>query len=234
MVAADIVEIDVDPVRRCGGEALEDRARLIVDRPGRRRANARTRISPRRPPSRSRVMPLALAIWTTTDPTAPAAAETKTMSPCLGLRRIEQSEIGGDPGHPEYAEEALGRDAEVGQLLAPCARAPPPRRASRPCAGRGRRREARPPCFRPLRRSRRPPSARRAGTAGRSFSRRSSARACRGRPKATGSGRGPGRRQAAEARAPSARNCRGVGSAARAALQVPGAGHRRFSCRTTA
>ena len=29
------------------------------------------------------VMPLALAIWTTAEPTAPAAAETKTMSPAL-------------------------------------------------------------------------------------------------------------------------------------------------------
>ena len=53
------------------------------------------------------------------------------------------------------------------------------------------------PCSRPPRRSRRLPSARRAGTAGHSFSRRSSGRACRDRPTARGCGRGPCRRRAA-------------------------------------
>ena len=107
MVAADIVEIDVDAFGRGRGETLQDRLRLVVDDRGRRRASGRTRTSPRRPPSRSRVMPLALAIWTTAEPTAPAAAETNTMSPSLAAGDVEQAEIGGRAGHAEIAEESL-------------------------------------------------------------------------------------------------------------------------------
>ena len=153
-------------------------------------------------------MPLALAIWTTTEPTAPAAAETKTMSPSFACGGVEQPEIGGDAGHSEDAEEALGRSAEVGQLVAPCAPATTASSRQPPmCWTRSPGLSPR-PCSRPLRRSRRRPAARRPGTAARSFSRRSSGRACRDRPRATGCGRAPGRRQAAEARSPSARNCR--------------------------
>ena len=59
-------------------------------------------------------MPLALAICTTADPTAPAAAETKTMSPSLALRRLEQPEIGGAAGQAEIAEKGLRFDARDG------------------------------------------------------------------------------------------------------------------------
>ena len=37
----------------------------------------------------------------------------------LRLRDVEQPEISGRSGHAEHAEEALGLDAEVGQLVRP-------------------------------------------------------------------------------------------------------------------
>ena len=229
MVAADIVEIDVDAVGRRGGEPLEDRAGLVVDHlVGAERADEVAFLRRRRP-SRSTVMPLALAICTTTDPTAPAAAETNTMSPALRPRGVEQAEISGRAGHAEDAEEALAAATpRSGSLLAVRARdhrlVAPAGHVLDEVAGR----EAVGACFRPPRRSRRRPSARRAGTAGRSFSRRSSGRACRGRPTASGCGRGPCRRRAAAASISFSSKLSGVGMPLRAALEMPGAGHRRL------
>ncbi len=44
--------------------------------------------------------PLILAIWPTTAPTAPAAAETTTVSPALGCADVEQTKIRRHPGMP--------------------------------------------------------------------------------------------------------------------------------------
>ena len=196
MVAADIVEIDVDALRAPPRPAASAPARPCSRRPRRRRASGRTRISPRRRPSRSRSCPLALAIWTTAEPTAPAAAETNTISPSLALRGVEQPEIGRAAGQ---ARDCRGRPAARRrgwrQLVERRAPAAPPRRASRHVQHHVARREALGLRFRPPRRPRRPPSARRSGTAGHSFSRRSSGRACRGRPTASGCARGPCRRR---------------------------------------
>ena len=130
MIAADIVEIDVDAVGRCGGEALEDRPSLVVDHVvGAERAR-RTRICSAPPAEPITVMPLALATWTTTEPDGTRGGRHEHDVALLRARRVEQAEIGGRAGHPEHAEELLGRlDAEVRQLVEP--RAPATTASSR-------------------------------------------------------------------------------------------------------
>ena len=52
---------------------------------------------------------MALAIWPTSEPTAPAAPETKTASPALNSATFEQSGVGGQAGHAERAKERRRR-----------------------------------------------------------------------------------------------------------------------------
>ena len=187
MIAADIVEIDVDSLGRGRCKAFQDRRRLCNRRPGRRRANARIRTSPRRRQTRSRSC---LWLWQSGPPPIPPRRPPPRRRRCrLPSRsgRVEQPEIGRHPGHAEHAEEAARAERRGPAACSPCAPPPPPHRASRPCAGRDRRAQVLRPCSRRPRRPLRRPSARRAGTAAHSFSRRSFVRACTGRPTATGS-----------------------------------------------
>ena len=207
MVAADIVEIDVDPLRAPRPSAASRSARPYSRSPRPRRAS-RTQAHFSAPPAEPiTVMPLALAICTTAEPTAPAAAETKTMSPSFASRDAQQPEIGGAAGEAEIAEPLMVLDRQRRHLVERLGRPGRALRASRACGRRCRppRNAAsgsRPPC-----RPRRPASARRARTAARSISRRSSARAYRDRPRATCSRPGPSRPGARAAAPPSARNC---------------------------
>ena len=52
--------------------------------------------------------PLILAICPTTEPTAPEAADTTTVSPAFGCADFEQARVGGHARHAEHAER--GRD----------------------------------------------------------------------------------------------------------------------------
>ena len=52
--------------------------------------------------------PLSLAIWPTSEPTAPEAADTTTVSPGCGLPDLEKPGVGGHARHAEHAER--GRD----------------------------------------------------------------------------------------------------------------------------
>ena len=55
--------------------------------------------------------PSAFASCPATDPTAPAAAETTTVSPAAGLRDPADPHPRGQAGHPEHAEVGARRDA---------------------------------------------------------------------------------------------------------------------------
>ena len=68
---------------------------------------SRNGISPARPRCRRRAAPLILAIWPTTEPTAPEAAATTTVSPADRLADLEQPHIGGHTRHAEDAECGL-------------------------------------------------------------------------------------------------------------------------------
>ena len=193
MLAADIVEIDVDPLRRRLHQLLARSARPCSRSPRRRRARAPRRICRRRRPSRSRSCP---SPWRSGPPPSrprPAAAETKTMSPSFACADPQQAEIGGAAGQAEIAEPLMILDRQRRHLVELLRR---PGRALAPAQHvedglatlRNGASGSRPPC-----RPRRPASARRPGRAGRSSSRRSSARACRDRPTATCSRPGPSR-----------------------------------------
>ena len=54
--------------------------------------------------------PSALASWPATEPTAPAAAETTTVSPGFGFADLADPDPGGQPGHPERAHVGARRD----------------------------------------------------------------------------------------------------------------------------
>ena len=116
VVAADIVEIDVDAVGRGSGQALEDRRRPCSRSPDRRRASGRTRISLPRRPSRSPSCPWP---WRSARPPSrprpPRRRRRPRRLPWPRRRRAGRNKRCA--GHPELAEELLGRNAEVGQLL---------------------------------------------------------------------------------------------------------------------
>ena len=134
-----------------------------------------------------------LAIWPASEPTAPAAPETKTTSPSLQLGDVEQPDVGGQARHPEHAEVAQCAGA------APVSTARHAPGAERPRARASRRRAARAsPSATPVG-PRRDDLADRAALQRRAelerrrrrTSRRSSARACTGRPTSTCCGRAP-------------------------------------------
>src|ERR1700680_2210603 len=54
------------------------------------------------------VCPLSLAIWQTTDPTAPDAAETKTTSPGLSIAILSKPTQAVSPGMPATPRNAWG------------------------------------------------------------------------------------------------------------------------------
>ncbi len=62
---------------------------------------------------------MALAIWPTSDPTAPAAPETKTTSPALKSATLSRPAVGGESGHAQRAEEG-GRRGQVGARRRRC------------------------------------------------------------------------------------------------------------------
>src|SRR6266849_2554743 len=67
------------------------------------------------------VCPLSLAIWHTTDPTAPEAAETNTTSPGLGIAILRQ------PNQEETRSPGLNRgssEAATSPIAPPCSVSP--------------------------------------------------------------------------------------------------------------
>src|SRR5438128_11366243 len=59
------------------------------------------------------VFPLSLAIWHTTDPTAPDAAETNTMSPGLSIAILSKPTQAVSPGMPATPRNAWGGSPNV-------------------------------------------------------------------------------------------------------------------------
>src|SRR5438132_11882268 len=59
------------------------------------------------------VCPLSLAIWHTTDPTAPDAAETNTTSPGLSIAILSKPTQAVSPGIPATPENAWGGSPDV-------------------------------------------------------------------------------------------------------------------------
>src|SRR5882672_10377668 len=59
------------------------------------------------------VCPLSLAIWHTTDPTAPDAAETKTTSPGLSIAILSKPTHAVSPGMPATPRNACGGSPSV-------------------------------------------------------------------------------------------------------------------------
>ena len=140
--------------------------------------------------------PLILAICPTTEPTAPDAAATTTVSPAFGWPISRRPDIGRHARHAEHAERSRDRRrrrielAQAGAvrqrivLPAAIARARCRRPRISDCATRRPRR----PC--------RPPSSRRPRPAWRRISPRSCGRACRDRARARACASAPRRRRA--------------------------------------
>ena len=94
-LAADVLEVDVDAIRA----GLRAAARANRSRGGRwrRRSRARPparRTCPRRRRCRRRARRCSFASWPATEPTAPAAADTTTVSPSWGLPISSMPELG--------------------------------------------------------------------------------------------------------------------------------------------
>ena len=97
--AADVVEVDVDPV---GAQLLEPGPDVVgavvdgaveaevVDQPAGLVAGA---ADADRPGS-----PWILAIWAASEPVAPAAADTTTVSPSSASADVDHADVGGEPG----------------------------------------------------------------------------------------------------------------------------------------
>src|ERR1700687_4261485 len=62
------------------------------------------------------VCPLSLAIWHTTDPTAPDAAETKTTSPGLSIAILSKPTQAVSPGMPATPRNAWGGSPNVSRF----------------------------------------------------------------------------------------------------------------------
>ena len=123
VLAADVVEVDVDAVRRGLAQQLGDRAVVVVERGVEAELVAQPRdLLGRARRSRSRCGPRSFAICPASEPTAPAAPHTNTTSPSLQLRDVQQPDVGGQARHPEHAQ----MDARRGPLgVDACARARP-------------------------------------------------------------------------------------------------------------
>src|ERR1700716_1487732 len=67
------------------------------------------------------VCPLSLAIWHTTDPTAPEAADTNTTSPGLGIAILSKPTQAVSPGMPATPRNAWGGSPNVSSFCRLCA-----------------------------------------------------------------------------------------------------------------
>ncbi len=193
-VAADVVEVDVDAVRRGVAQAGQDGAVLVVERGVepevvhevidlRRRAGA----------ADDRV---AAKLGELPDERSDRAGRARHEDdvPVGEGRDVEQPRVGGEPRHPQDAEVRLCRGDRRVDRLDRRRRQDGPLAPALSRAGRSCRRPRSDPRSR---RPRRPPRRRapcRSETAGRSSCPRSCARACTGRPTSTCCGRGPHRR----------------------------------------
>jgi hypothetical protein len=101
---ADVVEVDVDALRAVLAQRAAVVLRLVVDR----RVEAEVLDDVRHfsgPPAMPTTrQPLIFAIWPTSPPTAPAAPETTTVSPALGLPTSSRPKYAVTPGMPERAQ----------------------------------------------------------------------------------------------------------------------------------
>ena len=116
MLAPDIVEIDVDALRRGGGERLDHRPGLVIDHlVGAERAHELAFVRPAGRTDHGQPARLGDLHHRRSD-RARRRRHEQHVAP-LGLRRVEQSEIGRPPGQPKIAEERLRRRAEVRKLV---------------------------------------------------------------------------------------------------------------------
>ena len=110
VVAADVVEVDVDAVGRRLRAAAPAPGPLVVERRVERRAR-RAGSAPSRPSRRCRSRG-GRGAWRAARrgcPTAPAAAETQTTSPSRSSATREEPGVGGEPVPAEHAEVRLRR-----------------------------------------------------------------------------------------------------------------------------
>ena len=164
MVAADIVEIDVDPLRRGLDQLLDDRPGLVVDRRvGAELAHPGDLVGAAGRADHGHALGLGDLHHRRSDRARRGRDEDDVAF--LRLGDPEQPEIGGAAGEAEIAEPLMVLDRQRRHLVERLGRARPRPRASRACGRRCRPPRSaasgsRPPC-----RPRRPASARRARTA---------------------------------------------------------------------
>ena len=225
VLTADVVEVDVDAVGRRLAQLLRDRAVLVVERRVEPEvlddvAHLLGRAGAADDPARAeRLGDLA-------DRAAHGAGRARHEDDVAGLdlRDAGQADVRREPGHPEHAEVGGCRcDRHVDDPRAAWRRPRRPR-ANRSRAARGHprrtRQRATPRRHRRLRRS----SPRRPRRARRTTWRRSSGRACRGRPTSRRCAPGAARRRARAARSRRPRSHRGSATRRGAMRGAPRAG----------